>query len=355
MNHRLQTLSVLCVLAASVVACSTASIVRPAREPAQSQGSSSGGGGFVDENSTRILQMAAKGLANMIRFSSPEIYAQLPEGWTAERLATIIENVRYEPMLERSRENRQLMFDYGRDAKGEYILALKPFFLAYSSFPVKFASAETLANLMKDVRLKLAHESAHHLGLVNDDDAEKFGLSLLNAVNSNTLHCYTSNVGSWPGAIAPQKSPDGTYDWIFHRPTGLGLINSVASWQRSYSDNIDGRLEQNRHNTNGGLANTLSIQIQVGADVRCVDLSKTEKWDDDCWGPSQRTYNWETLKAENGKVTYRATDPFATTETLILDGTATRGSLIYVNKGPRHESLVDLRCQSYFKIIQMPK
>jgi hypothetical protein len=144
--------------------------------PTPTMGSSSGGGGFVDENSTIILKQAADGLAGMIQFSSHGIYKNLPLGMTQEKLADLIKNVRYLPFVERNRQGRSLMFDYGTDKEGEYIVALKPFFVAYSSFPVKFATDESLVNVIMDVRLKLAHEAAHHLGIgiQNDEDAESF-------------------------------------------------------------------------------------------------------------------------------------------------------------------------------------
>lgn len=196
----------------------------PQVEPVKDTGSSSGGGGFVDENSSSILKIAADGLAKFIRRSSPEIYTLLPNGWTQEQLAALIEKVRYEPMTDRVREGRQLMFDYGKDKDGFFIVALKPFFTAYSSFPIKFAEMEVLGNLLKDVRLKLAHESAHHLGF-NEQQAEEFGRLLLKSLDLDVIKCEIKNANDIldenPSVIP--GGPIGIINLLIHRPSGLGL------------------------------------------------------------------------------------------------------------------------------------
>src|SRR4051812_12293681 len=56
-------------------------------------GSSSGGGSFGDESSFRILRWAADDLADQILNSSPELYKNLPQGWSKERLAEVIRKV----------------------------------------------------------------------------------------------------------------------------------------------------------------------------------------------------------------------------------------------------------------------
>ncbi|MGE3683671.1 MAG: hypothetical protein AB7G93_18260 [Bdellovibrionales bacterium] len=329
------------------------------RTEIENPGSSSGGGGFVDENSTRILQTAAKGLAKMIRYSSPEIYEQLPEGWTQEKLARIIESVRYEPQKEGSRERRQLMFDYGTDNNGPYILALKPFFVAYSSFPIKFAKGETLSNLMKDVRLKLAHETAHLFDL-NEDQAEQFGLSLLQALLSDTIHCKANDVGDWPGALEPKAS---SHDWIFHRPSGIGLVNSLASWKRSYSDDEKGRIQNNERLARGEWAKMMEVKIHAGIgeareDCRTATRTAEDKWSGTCFGPSQRSYSWELSPVTASKSIMKALDPLTEMETLTLGPANGRGqlkgTLIYAAKGRSQLGRFTLDCKSHFERLRVP-
>ncbi len=217
------------------------------------RGSSSGGGGFVDENSSRILHEAAVGMANMIRFSSPEIYDVLPEGWTAEKLATVIQTVRYEPFTEKIREGKALMFDYGVDAQGEFIVALKPFFVAYSSFPIKFSNEEAKAKLMMDVRLKLVHEAAHHLGF-NEEKSEKFGLAVIEAQYRDVIYCRTTEDDEdYPHLKKDERekynklklekgfsdpTPMRMY-WVFLKASGIGLYYRTPESPGSYDGNWD--------------------------------------------------------------------------------------------------------------------
>ncbi|MGE4132993.1 MAG: hypothetical protein AB7F86_15230 [Bdellovibrionales bacterium] len=196
--------------------------------PEESQGTSVGGGGFVGENSTVILKQSAKGLAQFIRFASPEVFKNLPKDWTQEKLATVIENVRYEPMTERSREGDLLMFDYGVDAKGPYIVALRPFFVAYSSFPIQFASRESKATLFEDVRLKLAHEVSHLFG-AKEPQAKIFSKNLMRALYNDNLICDGDGAEGW---LEIESNAFGKFSSHVHtminRPSGI-------TWALGYS------------------------------------------------------------------------------------------------------------------------
>jgi hypothetical protein len=209
--------------------------------PKEDQGTSSGGGGFVGENSTKILKVAATGLADFIRDSSPIIYRNLPKGWTQERLATVIENVRYLPLTERAREGDSLMFDYGTDAKGQYIVALKPFFLAYSSFPINFAEPSAVGSLYHDVRIKLAHEVSHLMGL-NEELAKVFSQRLMKALYTDSISCsMEDSTEIFNERSKVPGSPISKTSIFVNRPTGISsLINityspSLNNYHTAYS------------------------------------------------------------------------------------------------------------------------
>lgn len=213
------------------------------KDTIQEDGNSSGGGSFVDENSTLILHRAANSIAKKLRFSSPAIYANLPEGWSAERLAKIIENVKYQPMQDHPpREGRLLKMDY--DENDFSIVALKPFFVAYASYPIKFAKDETLANILKDVELTLLHETAHLMGY-REEQAESFAMELINILDNDILSCHAHITGQWPNMWSSEVYPGGTWPlftaeqksaatvaWFIHRPTGFSFYINQTSLDR---------------------------------------------------------------------------------------------------------------------------
>jgi len=321
-------------------------------------GNSGGGGGYVDENSTRILIMAAKGLGQMIRAASPDLFQKLPPGWDQKKLASIIENVRYFPNVNRSRDGRQLMFDYGKDKKGPYIVALKPFFEAYSSFPIKFAKPQTINDMMKDVRLKLIHETGHLIQVngrgLDEVKAELFGMSVLNALASDMIVCQTSDVGSWPGALIPKdKTVKPSYGFVIHRPTGVGVANTTASWEQSYSTgNESSRFTELHKLAANELYADREIEINTGHRNTCFPgYDSNYLWDNTCFGPAQRPYDFTMTIEPSGEITYRAAHPLADDEYLKLD--AAGNAVVKYNVGNRLGSF-SLQCMPWSKAIEMP-
>lgn len=214
-------------------------------------GTSSGGGGFVDENSTLILREASGRVARRIRLSSPDLYINLPNKFTQEKLAALIENVRYEPMLDATRNEpqkdgiggiqgaRALMFDYGVDQSGPFIKALRPFFLAYSSYPIKFSVPTVTDALYEDVMLKLLHEAAHHLGY-DEVKAEKFGLQVLKSLEQDNILCETSDVGDFKfWSDYTDLKTDMVHKWIINRPMGFGVYRNSTMMELSAKEEED--------------------------------------------------------------------------------------------------------------------
>ncbi|MGZ6480073.1 MAG: hypothetical protein ACXWQE_12265 [Bdellovibrionales bacterium] len=318
-------------------------------------GSSSGGGGFVDENSTRILEMAAKGLASMIRFSSPGIYSQLPKGMTQEKLADIIQNIRYEPRSERSREGRSLMFDYGYD-RGPYIVALKPFFVAYSSVPIKFIKGEALMNLMLDLRLKLAHEAAHHLGIGvrvnNDQDADAFGLSLQATLASDMVHCEASDIAEWPVPARAQVAPQSKrWNWLWNRPSGAGLFLSADNWA-CCEGGADAYAAEIAALYNGRLAERHKEKIQTG--IRETGRQLDREY-------ARHVYDADLSLTKNGELVFKAQIPEVADAVLELvtiprQSLANKfsGEFSYVLPADNSPKKFTLECEGHFRPLELP-
>lgn len=215
------------------------------------KGTTSTGGSFGNENSLRILRWAAEDLARQIRNSSPEIYRDLPAGWTQDRLADMIANV--SPMEDEQEfynipdihaYGQRLMFWYTTNPDGSpYITATKLFMEAYSHFEVNTRPKQDFFYTIEEVKLKLAHEVAHHLGLGltkkrDMPEARAFGRALLDSLDSDNFEClpmgpipkelYTPQ-NSWVSTPPPgngnkekqeQYFATRTTAFVFNRPTG---------------------------------------------------------------------------------------------------------------------------------------
>lgn len=302
-------------------------------------GTSSGGGGFVDENSTLILAQAAQGLAQQIRAASPLIFKNFPKNMNQEKMAKIIEGVVYLPNEERQSEGSSKMFDWGSDENGEYIVALKPFFVAYSSYPIKFAEEKDRANLMRDVRLKLAHEFAHHLGIgttkASDPLAERFGVAFTDAIANDNLHCMGTEKKSWPlpkKEISPGSSADTSgvrYEWTFHRPSGVGVFANSEVW--SY-DMI--------RTFNTGIGEYFDAYVHAGK-----EFSKDHSLDRET---SRHIYPWTSQRTADGSQVFTALFPEGEdvqSEILTISPNGT-ASFAFIPKGETEPQVLKVKCES---------
>lgn len=192
----------------------------PATNPPPTGGSSDGGG-YVSENSKRLLEMVAKPLAKTIRRSSPAVFKSVPAPWTRDMIASAIENIRMKPLKTEIRDGEDIMFNYGKDENGYYLEALQPFFSVYGSVPVKFMRPHELVNIVYDLELKLIHEAAHWWK-ASETDAEKFGMEVLTNFERDVLYCHTK-----------------TADWLIQR--GRNRIYNSAIGELSERDKQSGR------------------------------------------------------------------------------------------------------------------
>lgn len=168
------------------------------------EGASSGGGGYVTKNSKKILELVVGDLSKEIRRASPFLFKDLPKGWTQEKFADVLGNIRMNSTKDIQRDNSDLLFNYGTDEKGPYIEALRPFFTVYGHIPYTFLEMYKTENFNKssefenlesnlkatilDLKLKVLHEVSHHFGK-DEKQAETFSLDLLRKLERDFYIC----------------------------------------------------------------------------------------------------------------------------------------------------------------------
>lgn len=235
--------------------CSKASSSRPAKQ----DGTSSGGGGFGDENSMDLLNQAKKITANAIRRANPALFTNMPKGWSQERLARLIENIHIEPNKPVYRYNRELMFDYRNPADKEpYLVATSLFFRSHAAIPINTMQGTAIEPYLREVRMRLLHEAAHVLGIgrseKTDYKARVFAAYLWQNFSRDNVVCSTQDVpknylghvsdktlkdaakqylqqelGAFPSnediqtEFDLEKEKNAPYYWFLNRPTSFGL------------------------------------------------------------------------------------------------------------------------------------
>lgn len=203
-----------------------------------SLGASSGGGGYVSENSMLILNLAKQEIVAKIRSATPAIFLSLAKrNWTQQKFADLLENIRISPLKEvQPRNGSDIMFNYGTDAQGPYIEVLRPFFFIYGAIPIKFISPEEVRNILLDVQLKMVHEAAHHLGL-NESNADSFAMSLLRHLDRDFIYCQVdvNLLASSPWTVmnvdptTSQPNPPWHWvlrnGWLIHRAYNMSAFH----------------------------------------------------------------------------------------------------------------------------------
>jgi hypothetical protein len=209
-----------------------------------SEGASSGGGGYVSENSKKVLVEAQKILNRKMQNASLAVFVDLPTGWDRARLSKVIMEMRLNPLKEAQRDGQDLMFNYGKDEKGEFLEVLKPFFTAYASVPIKFKLEQNASEasyreykafekILLDVQLKMLHESGHLMGY-NEEDSEKFGQAILERFERDVYYCEVplEKVKEVPNVL--WVSPASNY-WI--DPKGNVSHEPKKGWKKAWDFN----------------------------------------------------------------------------------------------------------------------
>lgn len=230
-------IKILGLLAAfTVLACSpdTNNTVE-GKDPATKMGSSSGGGGFRDESSDYLLNRAVKELSTQIQNSSPGLWVNLPKGWNQTRLAELIKNTKSLPSEARFRHDKELMYDYGVDKKGNpYIAATQQFFKAHSLVNVNVIGDKELNKFAEEIKLRLLHEAFHVLGVGKSEKTDVEARVMANltqtALKSNIIYCESKGdvPENWfrrndERLVMSLHASENKYVWEIHRPSGLGL------------------------------------------------------------------------------------------------------------------------------------
>lgn len=226
--------------------------VAPAPVVPQSEGNSSGGGGFGDESSMQLLKWSQQIVTRGLRQTNSEVFKNLPQGWNPERLAKLIETIRPEPNKVVYRYDRELMFDYVVPKEGEpYIIATNLFFRAFSSVPVTGMPADSREPYLREIRNRLLHETSHILGIgtseASDYKARVFANYLVKVIWHNNVICqaqevpenYPSKVQDWDLEAAAkkigadyneeektklrEKFKQQPYSWMMNRGFGFGM------------------------------------------------------------------------------------------------------------------------------------
>ena len=173
-------------------------------------GHESGGGGFFKKSPKELEDASASAASHLLKVDPKELASIMPpswqtEGWTRERLASVLWNVCDEQTKIRERNDEALVFDHcdgnpnssgcqnpacaNMKTNGQYISALLPYF------------AMSEANgYGKDLEVALLHEAVHLLDVGinpdNDSDAEVLAKKIKNlkevkTANDATLPAYT--------------------------------------------------------------------------------------------------------------------------------------------------------------------
>lgn len=194
--------------------------------PKSEFGGSSGGGGFSSQNSQKLLEIASTKLSEMLVGATPIVFKELPKGWDQYKIATLIKSVRNASNVVEVRSDRELEFDYGTDAKGPYIRALKNFYTSYASTPVRSIlergeingdESKDFVLVVKDVMIKLAKEAAHvvlnhpvvqgkklseaQIAKI-EAEADAFSIAMMDALETDNLICLATKDQGYLNAVS---------------------------------------------------------------------------------------------------------------------------------------------------------
>ncbi len=223
-----------------------------AQEQKQNQtaiGPIAGGGGYASSSSATALKRAASQLSDQLNDSADIFFKNLPEGWSRERLQNILRTIRIsdkKPTM--IRDGRELLLNYGRDEKGEYVEALRPFFVAYEHVPWQTADERELTAVYRKIQLLLLHEIGHLLNIGTSEDtdylAEFFAKRFLEKLLNQYMICeFPENEVREAAKIAPYIAEEINSKWIINHITKEYLPRSTMNDPRLKSG-FDNRFPQ---------------------------------------------------------------------------------------------------------------
>jgi hypothetical protein len=174
-------------------------------------GSSSGGGGFAGENSKILLDKSSSELATILRTLEPGSFKNLPNSWTPEKMARVLEAIELKPRFTdmRVRHGKELVFDYNEQTNK--ITALPPFFTTYNVVAVHDEPLWKIRPYIKNIQRYLLHELGHLVykhgtkfsGNTTsveeiEGQARSFAEAILKLIDHDLIICKTKDFGQWP-------------------------------------------------------------------------------------------------------------------------------------------------------------
>ncbi len=163
-------------------------------------GGSTGGGGFVDKEKVKMLELAVNDLVSMLSASSNELFQNLPNSVTKDMIINTINDVKFlynpDPYSD-LRYGVPLKFDYNIEENTIY--ATKHFLIEYSAVRnVDKLSDKDFYNIKRDIQADILHELAHLLFDIgkteeSDHEARTFANNLLDSLGSDNLICLIKN------------------------------------------------------------------------------------------------------------------------------------------------------------------
>lgn len=166
------------------------------RNSQQETGPIAGGGGYVCTNSRVVLKNASQQLAEQLKNAADIVFANLPQGWSRERLIQVVEAVRIDDKTPKQSDDTELRFDYDR-VGFKYIRALKPFCYTYEATSVDFEEDVALNIKYRQIQLEMLHEIGHlmKIGITKETDsqARAFAKEVLNRLTNHFVVCDFTN------------------------------------------------------------------------------------------------------------------------------------------------------------------
>lgn len=129
------------------------------------EGASSGGGGYSQQPTHQVLEIAKQGLADSIRNAPDEFFSKFPPEYPKEKLVQIIRDVKFMPQERRERDGSYLKMDY--DTETNSLIATYDFYVIYN-FPSLLSlvqKPEKLREAISNIQTDILHELSHLLGI----------------------------------------------------------------------------------------------------------------------------------------------------------------------------------------------
>ena len=138
---------------------------------------------FYDSNGRFVLKQASERLISQLDLLPERAFPKLPNGWTKDRIKTVVSGIKLLPDQRKIRARRALMFDHNE--KNQTITAMEPFFIIYGLLP---QGKDLSRDQLKDIETKILRETAG-LWRSNDRQAEKFATDILSLFDRDIVFC----------------------------------------------------------------------------------------------------------------------------------------------------------------------